>query len=66
MAEETSDPGEHEVRMIVLERKFDELLNFVHLMVKRNSEMEDQRKEDNKNINDEVPERHPTPTLFHH
>uniref|UniRef100_A0A2N9FS67 Reverse transcriptase domain-containing protein n=1 Tax=Fagus sylvatica TaxID=28930 RepID=A0A2N9FS67_FAGSY len=54
MAEETSDPGEHEVRMIVLERKFDELLNFVHLMVKRDSEMEDWRKEDNKNINDEV------------
>ena len=59
MAEETSDPGEHEVQMIVLEQKFDELLNFVHLMVKRDLEMEDQRKEVNKNTNDEVPERHP-------
>uniref|UniRef100_A0A2N9GM77 Retrotransposon gag domain-containing protein n=1 Tax=Fagus sylvatica TaxID=28930 RepID=A0A2N9GM77_FAGSY len=32
MAGETSGPDEHEVRMIALERKFDKLLNFVHLM----------------------------------
>jgi hypothetical protein len=59
MAEETSEPNEHEVRMIVFERKFDELLNFVHLMVKRDSKMEDRRKGDGKNTNDEVLEGHP-------
>ena len=54
-----SEPDEHEVWMIVFERKFDELLNFVHLMVKRDSEMEDRRKGDGKNTNDEVLEGHP-------
>ena len=59
MVGETSDPSKHEVRMIALERKFDEFLNFVQLIVRRDSEMEDQRREDNKNTNDEVPEGHP-------
>jgi hypothetical protein len=59
MVGETSGPSEHEVRMIALERKFDELLNFVHLMVKRDAENENRRKDDNKDTNDEIPEEHP-------
>jgi hypothetical protein len=58
MVGETSEPGEHEVQMIALERKFYKLLNFVYLMVKRDLEMEDRRKGDGKNTNDEVPEGH--------
>jgi hypothetical protein len=57
MAGETSGSDDQELQMVTLEQKFDELLNFVHLMVKRDSEMEDQRKEDNKN--DEIPKGHP-------
>ena len=59
MARETSGPSEQEIRMVALEQKFDELLNFVQLMVRRNLDNEDQRKEDNKNTDDEVPEGHP-------
>uniref|UniRef100_A0A2N9FIZ8 Retrotransposon gag domain-containing protein n=1 Tax=Fagus sylvatica TaxID=28930 RepID=A0A2N9FIZ8_FAGSY len=47
---ETSGPGpsEQEIRMVALERKFDELLSFVQLIAKRNTEDENQRKEDDK------------------
>uniref|UniRef100_A0A2N9HWN1 Uncharacterized protein n=1 Tax=Fagus sylvatica TaxID=28930 RepID=A0A2N9HWN1_FAGSY len=50
MAGETSGPGpsEQEIRMVALERKFDELLSFVQLIAKRNTEDENQRKEDDK------------------
>ena len=60
MAGETSGlgPSEQEVRMIALERKFDELLSFVQLIARRNPDGKNQRKEDNKNTNDEEPEGH--------
>uniref|UniRef100_A0A2N9HTF6 Uncharacterized protein n=1 Tax=Fagus sylvatica TaxID=28930 RepID=A0A2N9HTF6_FAGSY len=50
MAGETSGPGpsEQEIRMVALERKFDELLSFVQLIAKRNTDDENQRKEDDK------------------
>ena len=56
MARETSGSDDQKLQMVTLEWKFDELLNFVHLMVKGDSETENQRKEDNKN--DEIPEEH--------
>ena len=60
MAGETSGlgPSEQEVRMVALERKFDELLSFVQLIVRRNPDGENQRKEANKYTNDEEPEGH--------
>jgi hypothetical protein len=59
MAGETSGPNEHEDRMAALERKFDDLLTFVHMMVKRDVEMGNQRREDSKDANEEVLEVHP-------
>uniref|UniRef100_A0A2N9FA28 RNase H type-1 domain-containing protein n=1 Tax=Fagus sylvatica TaxID=28930 RepID=A0A2N9FA28_FAGSY len=58
MAGETSGPGpsEQEIRMVALERKFDELLSFVQLIAKRNPDDENQRKEDDKDTNNEEPE----------
>jgi hypothetical protein len=60
MAGETSGPGptEQEIRMIALERKFDELLSFVQLIAKRNPDGENQRKKDDKDTNSEELERH--------
>jgi hypothetical protein len=60
MAGETSGPGpsEQEIRMVALERKFDELLSFVQLIAKRNTEDENQRKEDDKDTNEGEPEGH--------
>uniref|UniRef100_A0A2N9HJI6 Retrotransposon gag domain-containing protein n=1 Tax=Fagus sylvatica TaxID=28930 RepID=A0A2N9HJI6_FAGSY len=60
MAGETSGPGpiEQEIRMVALERKFDELLSFVQLIARRNLDGENQRKEDDKDANDEEPEGH--------
>jgi hypothetical protein len=60
MAGETSGPGpsKQEIRMVALERKFDELLSFVQLIARRNLDDEDPKKEDNKNTNDEEPEGH--------
>uniref|UniRef100_A0A2N9HXL0 G-patch domain-containing protein n=1 Tax=Fagus sylvatica TaxID=28930 RepID=A0A2N9HXL0_FAGSY len=54
MAGETSGPGpsEQEIRMVALERKFDELLSFVQLIAKRNTEDENQRKEDDKDTSE--------------
>uniref|UniRef100_A0A2N9IID4 Uncharacterized protein n=1 Tax=Fagus sylvatica TaxID=28930 RepID=A0A2N9IID4_FAGSY len=42
----------------LLERKFDELLSFVQLIAKRNTEDENQRKEDDKDTNEGEPEGH--------
>uniref|UniRef100_A0A2N9HJZ6 Uncharacterized protein n=1 Tax=Fagus sylvatica TaxID=28930 RepID=A0A2N9HJZ6_FAGSY len=58
MAGETSGPGpsEQEIRMVALERKFDELLSFVQLIAKRNTEDENQRKEDDKDTSEAEPE----------
>uniref|UniRef100_A0A2N9H0J4 Integrase catalytic domain-containing protein n=1 Tax=Fagus sylvatica TaxID=28930 RepID=A0A2N9H0J4_FAGSY len=58
MAGETSGPGpsEQEIRMVALERKFDELLSFVQLIAKRNTEDENQRKEDDKDTGEAEPE----------
>jgi hypothetical protein len=72
MAGETSGPGpsEQEIRMVALERKFDELLSFVQLIAKRNTDDENQRKEDDKDTSEEpeghsntnaTPPRPPTP-----
>uniref|UniRef100_A0A2N9EM86 Reverse transcriptase n=1 Tax=Fagus sylvatica TaxID=28930 RepID=A0A2N9EM86_FAGSY len=58
--ERTSGPGpsEQEIRMVALERKFDELLSFVQLIAKRNPDDENQRKEDDRDANNEEPEGH--------
>ena len=60
MVGETSGPGpsEQEIRMVALERKFDELFSFVQLIARQNSDDEDPKKEDNKNTNDEELEGH--------
>jgi hypothetical protein len=60
MAGETSGPGpsEQEIRMVALERKFDELLSFVQLIAKRNPDDENQRKEDDKDTSEGEPEGH--------
>uniref|UniRef100_A0A2N9FD55 Retrotransposon gag domain-containing protein n=1 Tax=Fagus sylvatica TaxID=28930 RepID=A0A2N9FD55_FAGSY len=44
--------------MVALERKFDELLNFVQLIAKRNPNDENQRKENDKDTNEGEPEGH--------
>uniref|UniRef100_A0A2N9ETJ5 Uncharacterized protein n=1 Tax=Fagus sylvatica TaxID=28930 RepID=A0A2N9ETJ5_FAGSY len=69
MAGETSGPGpsEQEIRMVALERKFDELLSFVQLIAKRNTDDENQRKEDDKDAPvKEGPKDILTPTPLHH
>ena len=61
MAGETSGPGpsEQEIRMVALERKFDELLSFVQLIAKRNPDDENQRREEDRDANNEgEPEGH--------
>jgi hypothetical protein len=67
MAGETSGPGpsEQEIRMVALERKFDELLSFVQLIAKRNPDDENQRKEDDKDTSEENRKGIPTPTPLH-
>jgi hypothetical protein len=59
MAGEKSGLGEHEIWMVALEQKFDDLLTFIHLMVKRDAENENRKKDNNKDTNDEIPEGHP-------
>jgi hypothetical protein len=44
--------------MVALERKFDELLSFVQLIAKRNTDDENQRKEDDKDTSEAEPEGH--------
>uniref|UniRef100_A0A2N9G490 Uncharacterized protein n=1 Tax=Fagus sylvatica TaxID=28930 RepID=A0A2N9G490_FAGSY len=50
---------EQEVQMPALERKFDDLLAFVHMMVKRDAEMGNQKRKDGKSTNGEVSEGRP-------
>uniref|UniRef100_A0A2N9HII0 Retrotransposon gag domain-containing protein n=1 Tax=Fagus sylvatica TaxID=28930 RepID=A0A2N9HII0_FAGSY len=67
MAGETSGPGpsEQEIRMVALERKFDELLSFVQLIAKRNTEDENQRKGRRQGYPMKENQRDiPTPTLI--
>ena len=45
--------------MAALEHKFDDLLAFVHMMVKRDSEMGNQKRKDGKSTNGEVSEGRP-------
>ena len=61
MAGETSGPrpSKQEIRMVALERKFDELLSFVQLMAKQNTANENQRREEDRDANNEgEPEGH--------
>ena len=61
MAGETSGPrpSEQEIRMVALERKFNELLSFVQLMAKQNTDNENQRREEGRDANNEgEPEGH--------
>ena len=59
MVGETNGPNEHEVRMATSEHKFDNLLAFVHMMVKRDAEMGNQKRKDGKSTNGEVSEGRP-------
>uniref|UniRef100_A0A2N9EGS2 Uncharacterized protein n=1 Tax=Fagus sylvatica TaxID=28930 RepID=A0A2N9EGS2_FAGSY len=59
MTGETSGPNEQEVRMAALEHKFDDLLAFVHMMVKQVAETGNQKRKDGKNTNGEVSEGRP-------
>jgi hypothetical protein len=43
MVGETNGPNEHEVRMATSKHKLDDLLAFVHMMVKRDAKMETRR-----------------------
>ena len=72
MVGETNGPIEHEVRMAASEHKLDNLLAFVHMMVKRDAEMGNHKRKDGKSTNGEVlegcphinmdpPPRPPTP-----
>ena len=61
MAGETSrlGPSEQEIRMVALERKFDELLSFLQLIAKQNPDNENQRREEDRDANNEgEPEGH--------
>uniref|UniRef100_A0A2N9GVU0 Retrotransposon gag domain-containing protein n=1 Tax=Fagus sylvatica TaxID=28930 RepID=A0A2N9GVU0_FAGSY len=59
MVGEANEPNEHEVRMATSEHKFDDLLAFVHMMVKQVAEMGNQKRKDGKNTNSEVSEGRP-------
>uniref|UniRef100_A0A2N9GYN3 Retrotransposon gag domain-containing protein n=1 Tax=Fagus sylvatica TaxID=28930 RepID=A0A2N9GYN3_FAGSY len=59
MVGETNGPNEHEVRMAASEHKLDDLLAFVHMMVKRDTEMGNQKRKDGKSTNGEVSEGRP-------
>ena len=59
MVGETSGPNEQEVWMAALEHKFDDLLAFVHMMVKRDAEMGNQKRKDGESSNGEVLEGRP-------
>ena len=61
MAGETSGlrPSEQEIRMVTLERKFDELLSFVQLIAKQNPDNDNRRREEDRDANNEgEPEGH--------
>uniref|UniRef100_A0A2N9FJ50 Uncharacterized protein n=1 Tax=Fagus sylvatica TaxID=28930 RepID=A0A2N9FJ50_FAGSY len=59
MVGETNGPNEHEVRMATSKHKFDDLLAFVHMMVKQVVETGNQKRKDGKNTNGEVSEGRP-------
>ena len=48
MVGETNGPNEHEVRMATSEHKLDDLLAFVHMMVKQAAKMGNQKRKDEK------------------
>uniref|UniRef100_A0A2N9FB87 Uncharacterized protein n=1 Tax=Fagus sylvatica TaxID=28930 RepID=A0A2N9FB87_FAGSY len=56
MAGDTSGPNEQEVWMAALEHKLDDLLAFVHMIVKRDVEMGNQKRKGGKSTNGEVSE----------
>ncbi len=66
MAREIIGPSEYEIQMVDLEQKFDNLLTFVRLMVKRDTENENRKKDGDKNTNNEKPEGHPYTNRVHH
>ena len=57
MVGETNGPKEPEVRMATSKHKLDDLLAFVHMMVKRDAEMGNQKRKYGKSTNGEVSER---------
>ena len=59
MAGKTSGSNEQEVRMVAWEHKFNDLLAFVHMMVKQVTKMGNQKRKDGKNTNGEVSEGRP-------
>ena len=59
MAGETSGLNEQEVRMAALKHKFDDLLAFIHMMVKQDAEMGNQMRKDGKSTNGEVSKGRP-------
>ena len=59
MARETIGPSEYEIQIVALEQKFDDLLTFVCLMVKRDTESENRKKDGDRNTNNEKLEGHP-------
>ena len=70
MTGETSGPSDQDICMALLEQKFDDLLTFVHLMVKRDAENENRTEDTDKNKNkgkpEWKPEEHPTLIRVHH
>jgi hypothetical protein len=59
MAGETRGSNEQKVWMATLEHKFNNLLAFVHMMVKRDAEMGNQKRKDGKSANGKVSEGRP-------
>ena len=59
MVGETRGPNEQEVRMAALKHKFDDLLAFIYMMVKRDEEMGNQKRKDGKSTNGEVSKGRP-------
>jgi hypothetical protein len=58
MAGETSGPSAHDIRMASFEEKFNDLLNFVRLLVKRDTENEKQAEDINKDTSEDNPGGH--------
>lgn len=58
MAREMSGPSTQDICMASLEEKFKDLLNFVHLMVKRDVDNEKRTEDINKDASEENPREH--------
>ena len=58
MTGETSGPSAQDIRMASFEEKFNDLLNFVRLLVKRDTENEKQAKDINKDTSEDNPGGH--------